>query len=181
MFVHRSYKFIFIHNPKVAGTSIRNSFNPMGYKVLNKGNKLPIDWWPHSSASQVKKRVGDEIWNEYFKFAFVRNPYDRCISFYFYHQSPTYARVQGHTHSTIKAAKKPFKEWLGDQLYNKENMVAIPQSAYINLPLDFIGRYENIENDYQYFIEKIGGEKQLPHYNKSENDRDFSYERKLVE
>ena len=33
--------------------------------------------------------------------------------------------------------------------------------------VDCIGRYENLENDYQYFIKKIGGEKELPHYNKS--------------
>ena len=158
MFVHKSYKFIFIHNPKAAGTSIRNSFNPQGYQILNRGK----DTFPHSPASIVKKRVGDEIWNEYFKLAFVRNPYDRCISFYFYHKSPQYKFRIG-----IKEAKKPYKEWLIKQLSSQQNMVAIPQSTYINRPLDFIGRYENLENDYQYFIKKIGGEKQLPHYNKS--------------
>mgnify|MGYP001028595871 FL=1 len=178
MFVHKSYKFIFIHNPKVAGTSIRNSFNPAGFKVLR--NK---DGYPHSPASLVKKRVGDEIWDEYFKLAFVRNPYDRCVSFYFYHQSPQYKRIQGHNHSTIEETKKPYKEWLIKQLSAQHNMVAIPQSVYINRPLDFIGRYENLENDYQYFIKKIGGEKQLPHYNKSidHNSWEHYYDDELKE
>lgn len=30
----------------------------------------------------MKRRIGDDVWNSYFKFCIVRNPWDRFLSFY---------------------------------------------------------------------------------------------------
>ena len=78
MFVNRKNKSIFIHNPKAAGTSIRNSFPLEEYGVLSRHRMFP-----HNPASVVKRNVGEKCWDEYFKYGFVRNPYDRCVSYYF--------------------------------------------------------------------------------------------------
>ena len=54
----------------------------------------------------------------------------------------------------------------------------IDKRPYIN----FYGKYETLQEDFDYVCEKIGLPKtKLPHSNKSENDRDFKYERKLLE
>jgi hypothetical protein len=35
---------------------------------------------PHPPIKETKQFLGDTIWNNYFKFAFVRNPYEIAVS-----------------------------------------------------------------------------------------------------
>jgi hypothetical protein len=41
-------------------------------------------YYNHIPAAEVKDHVGDTVWNNYFKFCFERNPWDRLISYYFW-------------------------------------------------------------------------------------------------
>ena len=77
MFINHTHKFIFIHIPKNAGTSIRGSFKTEGYdqRVVNKQ-------YPHDPCSKIRKYCGEEVWNTFFKFAIVRNPYDMLARVY---------------------------------------------------------------------------------------------------
>ena len=42
----------------------------------------PMAFWPHMSASDARRTLGDEIWNGYFRFAVERNPWDFTVSLY---------------------------------------------------------------------------------------------------
>jgi hypothetical protein len=44
---------------------------------------VPI-FFEHSPAWEVRKWVGEAVWNSYFKFCVVRDPFDRCVSRFFY-------------------------------------------------------------------------------------------------
>ena len=68
------YKTIFIHIPKNAGTSIKEYF---GYDLTSK------EKFKHSTVNEIKKEYPN-LYNSYKKFAIVRNPYDRMISWYAY-------------------------------------------------------------------------------------------------
>tara|TARA_R100000808_G_C2089225_1_gene110244 strand:+ start:169 stop:789 length:621 start_codon:yes stop_codon:yes gene_type:complete len=68
------HKVIFIHIPKNAGTSIKSYF---GYDLTSK------EKFKHSTIYEIKKEYPD-LYKSYKKFAIVRNPYDRMISWYAY-------------------------------------------------------------------------------------------------
>lgn len=48
-----------------------------------RAREVPI-YVEHSPAWEVRKRVGEAVWNSYFKFCVVRDPFDRCVSRFFY-------------------------------------------------------------------------------------------------
>ena len=164
MFINHNYKFIFIHVPKVAGTSIRSCFKINSYDkgVVNKR-------YPHSRCSEIKEYCGEKVWDEYFKFAFVRNPFDRSISFYHFHKSPQYTDKAGRE----RALSMEFKDWVDT---NRNPNVTHTQSYYLDLDIDYVGRYENLQNDFNIICDKLDTERfTLPHYNSSQHSHWLDY------
>jgi len=43
-----------------------------------------MKYYNHIPANEIKHKLPSSIWNNYFKFSFERNPWDRMISFYFW-------------------------------------------------------------------------------------------------
>ena len=56
--------------------------------------RLP-SFYNHMSAKEIKKHIDDDQWNDYFKFTFERNPFDKLISFYYWtNQKNDYNSIQ---------------------------------------------------------------------------------------
>lgn len=108
--ISHKYKFIYIKNVKVAGSSIESFFgqfciNPEKSTYnFNDSIKQSIDdygiigsrlkgvnendiWRNHISAEEIKKHLGNDKFNKYFKFAVIRNPYDVIVSCYYWEKS----------------------------------------------------------------------------------------------
>ena len=83
-------KLIFIHIPKNAGTSITSYFST---QRINQPRK-------HASIEEIKSGFPTE-YEAYKKFAIVRNPYDRMVSYFFYLKKNNNYYVRGIN----------FKEW----------------------------------------------------------------------
>ncbi|MCC5796454.1 MAG: sulfotransferase family 2 domain-containing protein [Methylophaga sp.] len=64
-------KFIFIHVPKAAGTSLKTALN----LSFRDAGHLPLTYYEH---------LHPEEYREFYKFAFVRNPWSRLLSAYNY-------------------------------------------------------------------------------------------------
>ena len=78
---------LFIHIPKTAGTSVRQTFRG----IENKMNLLPQEPHPkllntskHIKARDLRKSLSNEEYERYFKFTFVRNPWDLMVSSFFW-------------------------------------------------------------------------------------------------
>jgi len=196
MVISHKHKFIFIHNYKVAGTSITKSLSPYGIKnptnshilnsilgsplvnnfeVTRRGvdillNKSPIERIPsHITAQQLSEITSQEKWDTYFKFGFVRNPWDWQVSLYHYAlQSPEH-----HQYNLTNSFNlfSRYIEWRvrEDKVLQKSFFYSKTSRKLV----DFIGKMENISTDFQKVCAKIGIESHLPHSNKSKRKRNY--------
>jgi hypothetical protein len=98
MLISHEHKFIFIHIGKTAGTSIEKTLCQHLDLAFDQTEKSPSgEWWKHIWARDMRQRVGGRTWEDYFTFAFVRNPYDLILSLYsMYTQYPEYTNSTVH-------------------------------------------------------------------------------------
>jgi hypothetical protein len=203
MILSKKYNFIFIHIWKTGGTSVRESLikgihkrkfiqklNVFYDRVIAKLTRIylnkPISFIgilivpSHLSATELKNLIGEEKYNRYFKFAFVRNPWDFYISLYLYIR-----QSKKHPHHKI-ISKLSFGDFLEIQLKNNEfSQKKMIYDKNGNLLVDYIGRFENINDDFAKICNILGIENNLIHINKTKrsyNYRDYydDYLRKKV-
>lgn len=185
-------RMIFVHIPKCGGSSIedalffnkKTSKNLFGIatqeqrKTFRRGTMLRTNaGLQHMIASDILFEFGGNVFNNCFKFSFSRNPYDRAVSHFFW------ARGQEKYQSMLNLSIDDFsfKNYLLDIDPFRSNTANNPfphshfrnQCDFIldqngNLLLDFIGKLENAQQDFDIICNKIGiPQQRLPHVNKS--------------
>src|SRR5690606_16567753 len=135
--------------------------------LLLRGNPLPELGPPHLSHLKATEYVAyryisQELFDCYYKFTFVRNPWDRMVSIYKYY---AFYRICDFPRFVAK-------EFPSD-LMKERYWFVCPQSDYLldedgEVRVDFIGRYENLQKDFEKVCEKIGlPPLEVPYVNKS--------------
>jgi chondroitin 4-sulfotransferase 11 len=157
---------LFIHIPKSAGRSVvRGLFDVQSVE------HAPADWY---------QQLDREKFDRYFKFTFVRNPWDRAVSAY------TYLRKGGSKASkddqywcqfvnTFGSFDEFVCNWMTEENIMR-NALFTPQVAYLKnifgqVNMDFVGRFENLEEDFKTIASKLNLEAQLPHLNQSREEQ----------
>lgn len=157
MILSHQYRFIFIKTNKTAGTSVEIALSrfcgpddvitpvshddevlrsetggrgPQNYKTGSGRRKF----YNHMGAAEIRKLVGDDVWDSYFKFCIERNPWDRVISLYYWRNKeeprPTISEfIESETISALRSK--------GLELYTIDGVVVV----------DRILRYENLEEE----------------------------------
>jgi len=158
------YNCIFIHIPKAAGTSV--------LEILNRGSlsRDHLPWYVYYIANPKR-------FQSYYKFAFVRDPWERAYSAYRY-------LINGGNQLADLLISSEIKKFgtfdtflirgLGRGQF-RSHLLFQPQSTFIIGPngrpeVDFLGRYENIRVDFQVVAQQLGINNALPHKNKTTVD-----------
>jgi len=173
--VSHKHKCIFVHIPKVAGTSIEQVFlNDLELDFNNRhalflGVNNNIDGprrISHLTLSQFEKYhfVTKEQFNEYFKFTFVRNPVNRLYSTYKYLGFDSYLSFDNFI-------KKKLEFLMNSKKYDFFMLSQIDYLKEIDsFGVDFIGKFENIKEDFEKVKVKLNLNLELPHKNKSNHN-----------
>jgi hypothetical protein len=160
MIISHSKKFIFIHIYKVAGTSIQFSLNRYAYFNTKKNQLLSglkiypkiftSDFSGHSTALQVQQNIPTSIYRQYYKFAFVRNPWDWQVSLYHYAQQ---TKDHFQHKMTSKMSFNEYIEWrVNEDLHLQVDFV---QNENGEIIVDYIGKMENLQMDFDTICKKI--------------------------
>ena len=179
MLISESKKFLFVHIQKTAGRS---------FEAVLKDNIPDLKSLPgtHDHAAWVREDFGDK-WDEYYKVAFVRNPWDRLVSWYSMiigkGDTTWYKRMSGlgkynKLRQYVLDNTNSFDEFIYkcvDTIDDTDGKKSFwyNQLDYIsdgegNVMVDYIGRFENIALDTGVVFKKLGIEgASLPHKNSS--------------
>ena len=166
--INDKLKCIFVEVPKTGSTSVRS--------VIGNPKR------PHKSISQIKFMVNEKKFESYFKFGFVRNPWDRILSAYFWYkgggvQNKADKKIGKNLPWRFKKFIKNYEKFISEH-DNELSPHFLPQVQIINNPneLDFIGKFENLEKDFSYVCKELGLDNiKLPHSNKSKHKPYWRY------
>ena len=162
------YKCIFVHIPKNGGTSI-------GVSLL--GTRIA-----HMSALDYQALFGKEAFNSYFKFAFVRNPFTKLVSAYEFMRAGAYGPNNKENAKNVEIVRrfKNMEEFVMEYLTPdtaKEIRQFRPQYYYLcdsdfNLMVDHVGKFEDIQKEYDFIRNKIGTGEPLQKLNVTKSKKD---------
>lgn len=161
-----SYKYqcIFVHIPKAGGTSVEDVIWPSNHDrteanlwkglVGEYSNKYQTGGLQHLLASQIRQEVSEDIFNQFFKFTVVRNPWDKAVSQFSYMKTrPDLRQLIGMKENT------EFKTYLA--LIQETKHIQWEEQYKFFLDengeeiVDFVGRLENFNRDLLKILEKI--------------------------
>ena len=166
--VNDDKRYVWFTTPKVASRSIYEVLNlktPSSKFKLNENEVREKENYFTNFPEELPCRL------DYFKFAFVRNPWDRLLSTYndkVVHCNGTEWELPFYKKFQDKSFEY-FVDYLYDNVDDRERHVLSQISVMGDLSdLDFIGRYENLENDVKYVLQILGiPVEKLPHRNKT--------------
>jgi len=92
-----------------------------------------------------------KYWDEYFKFAFVRNPWDHFLSLYYYMKKNNTTKLDFYSFVKLQYDSKCecLSDWGFTCLWDRvsENDECI---------VDYVGRFEDMDNEWVFISNKIG-------------------------
>lgn len=186
--IFRDKKIIFFHITKAAGSSIEKALGldmTCVNETYNKEYLVHYFWCGGVKLEEVqhytynhylrKGLIKADMAKDYFKFAIVRNPYDRCVSEWKY-QTKMFKEKGWFSYKRTVLPLNSFEEYVKHLffMYKKGvlNNRAHDRQQYLYIfddkgkfLLDFIGRFENLADDWIIIKDKTGLKTDLPFEN----------------
>lgn len=161
-------KCIFVHIPKCAGVSVcRSLFGNLG--------------GGHKTLEEYQVVFSPEDYARYFKFTFVRNPWDRLVSaFLFLKRGGLNAGDKAWAAKNL-SRYNDFGSFVREGLQRREILSFKhfqPQHGFICLEgkeprVDFLGRYEKLASDFEIICQRLNVESKLGRENQNSSRADY--------
>jgi len=156
LLISDSNQFIFVHIRKAAGSSMLDVLHPYALPkpttmAARLRSRARLEWnykkyrfRQHEGIMAARRRMPKHAFNSYFKFAFVRNPWDRLVSEY---EFILKRATHGRHNKVIKLDS--FTDFIRMQSQRQDayqiNMLCDKNGQ---LMMDFVGRFENLNQDW---------------------------------
>jgi len=158
--VSHARRCVFFHVPRTGGSSVES-----------------LDWWDRWTGHFPKADEAN-VPRGYFRFAFVRNPWDRFVSLYHYFAAMTPAHRWYRANAQIVADIGRFASFAdfcrGFEAWpHRENFHFWPQCHWITgaggeFLVDFVGHFEQFQRDFGRVCRRVGADRiELAHHNAS--------------
>lgn len=176
MVISRENRYIFIAVPKTGTTSIEKlltKYDPSARRFGITIDGKEYSFKGHGTALHIKKELGDQYSN-FRTFGFVRNPYSRLVSSYYFYkkggkQSEERRKTKVIRELKIQSAKLvPFKLWTLMYPYKSNREYFVDENN--NIIVDYIGTFENLLEDLTKIFSSINLDipiNELSHTNKT--------------
>ncbi len=152
-------RLIFVHIQKTGGEAVTAALG---------GPRHPPD--KHASAAELKASCGAALFERYFKFAFVRNPWERLVSWWSMIEAMRLGAAAGGPANSFQRyvleRAGSFEDFLlrcGDPVEDHDGLKHIyrNQADYLTgadgaLLVDFVGRFEHLQRDFDAAMARIG-------------------------
>ena len=189
MLLSLRYRFLFVHIAKTGGTSVRAALQPLRWRdpwyipqfICSRlshltGHRIGSKFPRHAKVIAAKEMLPRELFDELFKFALVRNPWDLQVSSYHHisRERPQLMTGIKDFPSFIRYKLDPERPYQ----FHMDTSIEL-QSDYVKgldgkMLVDFIGRYENLEADFQEICTRIGiAPPPLPHRRRATERKDY--------
>src|SRR5439155_495056 len=185
--ISHKHKCIFVEVPKTGSTSVRAILGKAWRPHLNLWqirNQMETYWTRYGGrknrilaalylllAEERRREIGRKQFETYFKFGFVRNPWDRVVSLY------------ERTEALQLRDKMTFDEFVDWIQYSSATCVHSSPHRYQldwfvdpngNVLTDFIGKFERLDEDWAFVAQKLGVSEKLPHRRENPRVRHYS-------
>lgn len=163
MIVSHTHKFVFAAVPKTGTHSVRQALRDhLGQEDAEQVGLFVNKRFPwqelaeikhgHLSLQQLRPHLGEDDFNTYFKFAFVRNPYDRFVS---------YCAFMTRDTPHFKTAPQNVMRYFLFEAPREDHILFRPQNELLvndegRLLTDYVGRVEEMQASYDTICERIG-------------------------
>lgn len=190
MIVSHKHRFIFVAVPKTGTHSVRQALRAhMGPDDMEQARLFVEKQFPiaelaalkhgHLSFEQVRPFLGEETFGSYLKFAFVRNPFDRFVS---------YCSFATSQQGTFDHDPKGVMRHILFKQPPHNHIIFWPQYRFLTgadgeLQTDFLGRVETMQTSYDAVAARLGVDSSpLDHANQSRrgNYRDY-YDQEMID
>lgn len=163
MIISNRHRFVFVAVPKTGTHSVRQALrdhlspDDLEQAGLFVNKRFPMEELAairhgHLSLRQVRPHMGEQAFASYLKFAFVRNPFDRFVSYcaFMTRQTNAFARLPRQVMHEILFQVRPIDHVLFKPQYE---LLVDDDGALL---ADEVGRVEQLQESYDRICARIG-------------------------